>query len=72
MSTAAARVTEHNTEAEQSWSQACPRSLEHEDGLKGPLRPSGSHLFPIFCDTADRVLIDKAGLDVKVLDFSAK
>lgn len=32
----------------------------------------GTHLFPTFSDTANHVLIDKAGLDVKVLDFSAK
>lgn len=30
-----------------------------------------THLFPTFCDTANHVLIDKAGLDVKVFDFSA-
>lgn len=31
-----------------------------------------THLFPTFCDTANHVIIDKAGLDVKVFDFSVK
>lgn len=61
-------VTENSTEVEQSrspWKGQDPPEMSHLGEL-------GTHLFPIFSDTANRVLIDKAGLDVKVLDFSAK
>lgn len=72
LSIPAALSTENSTEDERSWSQR-PRSLE---GSRPPERSHsgqlGTHLFPTFSDTTNHVLVDKAGLDVKVLNFSAK
>lgn len=69
MSIPAARVTENSTQAKHSCSW-CPRSAE--ESIRSHTSKSDAHLFPTFGNAANRVLINKAGFDVKVLDFSER